>query len=229
LDLRSISQRQQADPRLLNTGSAGAPARNSRSAGTEEAGEGARAPGNWARELPEEEPAERLTIQAWIVWAAVAGIGIAIVGLIIAAPVAKADGYHALASSIYNGFSYLCHQIPNRSFHLAGNKFGVCSRCTGLYSGFALAALVYPLTRSLTRTDTPRIFWLFLAALPLAIDFSLGYFSIWPNTHLSRFVTGALLGSVAVLYIMPGLIELSSKGRKRKAEGGRRKAVGSRQ
>jgi uncharacterized membrane protein len=116
-----------------------------------------------------------------------------------------------LAAAIYKGFSYLCHQIPERSFHLGAQKFGVCSRCTGLYSGFALAALVYPLTRSLKRTDTPRLLWLVLAALPLAIDFSLGYFSLWQNTHLSRFVTGALLGSVTVFYIVPGLIELSSR------------------
>jgi uncharacterized membrane protein len=87
---------------------------------------------------------------------------------------------------------------------------GVCSRCTGLYVGFAVAALVYPLARSLKRTDTPSRLWLILATLPLAIDFALGYFSIWQNTHLSRFLTGALLSSVAVFYIMPGLIELSS-------------------
>jgi hypothetical protein len=48
-----------------------------------------------------------------------------------------------------------------------------------------------------------------LATLPLVIDFALGYFSIWENTHLSRFLTGALLSSVAVFYIMPGLIDLS--------------------
>jgi uncharacterized membrane protein len=155
------------------------------------------------------ESIDRPAIQAWIVWATVAAIGIVILGLIIAAPVARADGYLALSSAIYDGFSYLCHQLPERSFHLAGNKFAVCSRCTGLYSGFALAALVYPLTKSLKRTDTPRIFWLLLAALPLAIDFSLGYFSLWQNTYVSRFVTGALLGSVAVFYIVPGLIELS--------------------
>ena len=49
-----------------------------------------------------------------------------------------------------------------------------------------------------------------LATLPLLIDFALGYFSIWDNTHLSRFLTGALLSSVAVFYVMPGLIDLSS-------------------
>jgi len=144
------------------------------------------------------------------VWILVTAISLAILAAIICAPLTLSYGYTRFASAIYKTFSYVCHQIPERSFHLAGHKFGVCSRCTGLYSGFALAALVYPLTRSLKRTDTPRIFWLLLAAGPLAIDFSLGYFSLWQNTHWSRFVTGALLGSVAVFYIVPGLVELSS-------------------
>ena len=72
-------------------------------------------------------------------------------------------------------------------------------------------ALTYPLVRSLKQTETPSIVWLVLATLPLVIDFSLGYFSIWQNNHASRFATGALLGSVAVFYILPGLIELSSR------------------
>ena len=58
------------------------------------------------------------------------------------------------------------------------------------------------------QTETPNIVWLILATLPLVIDFSLGYFQLWANTHLTRFITGALLGSVAVFYIVPGLIEM---------------------
>jgi uncharacterized membrane protein len=93
---------------------------------------------------------------------------------------------------------------------LAGQQFAVCSRCTGLYAGFAFASLVYPLARSLKSSETPPRIWLILSAVPLAIDFGLGYFSIWQNNHLSRFTTGALLGAVAVFYIIPGLIDLSS-------------------
>jgi uncharacterized membrane protein len=137
-------------------------------------------------------------------------IALALVAMIIGAPVAQATGHPAFASPIYKAFSFVCHQIPERSFHLAGHKFAVCSRCSGLYAGFAVAALVYPLARPLQRTETPSLLWLILAALPLGIDFALGYFSIWDNTHLSRFLTGALLGSVAVFYIVPGLIDLSS-------------------
>jgi hypothetical protein len=48
-----------------------------------------------------------------------------------------------------------------------------------------------------------------LAALPLAVDFSLTFFGVWENTHTSRLLTGLLLGSVAVFYVMPGIADLS--------------------
>jgi uncharacterized membrane protein len=148
--------------------------------------------------------------RALVVWAGTSAIAFGILGLILAAPIAQAHGYPQFAATIHKAFSYVCHQIPSRSFHLEGHQFGVCSRCTGLYAGFAVATLIYPLARSLQRTDTPPRRWLILATLPLLIDFSLGYFSIWQNTHLSRFLTAALLSSVAVFYIMPGLIDLGS-------------------
>ena len=149
---------------------------------------------------------ERLGVS---IWALTTTIALAVLALIITAPLAQAGNHIGLSSTIYKAFSFVCHQIPERSFHVAGHQFAVCSRCTGLYAGFALAALIYPLARSLKRSDTPRRIWLILAAVPLLIDFALGYFSVWENTHLSRFLTGALLSSLAVFYVMPGLIELS--------------------
>lgn len=161
-----------------------------------------------AGEVLEQMPNPRATFYTW---GAITAVALLLLGLIVAAPVAAARGSAQFGSSIYYAFGYLCHQIPERSFHIAGHKFAVCSRCTGLYAGFALAVLIYPLTRSLNRTDTPSRLWLVLAAVPLAIDFGLGYFDIWHNNHASRFVTGALLSSVAAFYIVPGLIELSSR------------------
>jgi uncharacterized membrane protein len=143
-----------------------------------------------------------------LIWGLTAAVTLTILGFIVAAPLARAAHYPEIASVIYRTFSLVCHQIPDRSFHLAGFKFAVCSRCTGIYSGLAAAALVFPLTRSLRDTKTPARLWLVLAAAPLAIDFGLGYFSIWQNTHWSRFLTGALLGSVVVFFIIPGLIDL---------------------
>lgn len=148
---------------------------------------------------------------AKLVWAVVALITLTLVALIVGAPLAQANGHATFAVAIYKTFSFVCHQIPERSFHLIGYKFAVCSRCTGIYSGLAIAVLIYPLVRSFDNTQTPSLIWLFVAAAPLAIDWSLGYFSIWQNNHASRFATGALLGATAVFYILPGLIELSSR------------------
>ena len=134
-----------------------------------------------------------------------------LVSLIIIAPVAMANGHTDVALGVYRAFGTFCHQRPDRSYFIDGHKFAVCSRCTGLYFGFALTLLVYPLIRSLRNAATPRLIFLLLAALPLAIDFSLTFLGLWENTHTSRLLTGALLGGAAVFYVVPGLVELSAR------------------
>lgn len=144
-----------------------------------------------------------------MMWFIVAAGSLAIMSLIIGAPLAVNAGHPFLGQTIYRAFSYVCHQIPERSFFVAEHQFAVCARCTGLYAGFTVATITYPLMRSLRQTETPARKWLFVAATPLLVDFILGFLGIWNNTHSSRFVTGALLGSVAVFYVMPGLLDLS--------------------
>jgi uncharacterized membrane protein len=145
-----------------------------------------------------------------IVWLTLVVVVALFTSAIIGAPLALASNHTFLGLTIYQGFSHLCHQMPERSFFIAGHKFAVCARCTGLYAGFGAAVFLYPLVRSLRRKDTPERKWLFLAALPLVIDFGLTFFDIRENTHWSRFSTGALLGAVAVFFVMPGLVEVST-------------------
>src|ERR1041385_9154509 len=142
----------------------------------------------------------------WLISAAVVTF---LVSLIFVAPVAAAGGHPALAEVIYHAFGVFCHQRPDRSYFIEGHKLGVCARCTGLYAGFAITLLLYPLVRSLRNNVNPPREYLILAAIPLGIDFSLTFFGVWENTHTSRLVTGALLGSVAVFYVMPGIVDLS--------------------
>src|SRR5882724_2266014 len=142
-------------------------------------------------------------------WLIVAAASLVVMSLIIGAPLAVKAGHPFWGLTIYRAFSYVCYQIPERSFFIAENQFAVCARCTGLYAGFTLATVVYPLVRSLRQIEAPPRKWLFFAAAPLAIDFTVGYLGIWDNTHFSRFATGVLLGSVAVFYVMPGLMDLS--------------------
>jgi hypothetical protein len=52
----------------------------------------------------------------------------------------------------------------------------------------------------------------------MAVDFGLTFLGIWENTHTSRLLTGLLLGSVSVFYVMPGVAELASrKGRQQRS------------
>jgi uncharacterized membrane protein len=144
-----------------------------------------------------------------LVWSFVTSGALLFSLLLIAPPLAQANGFKMFSFALYEAFSHLCHQTPERSFFIAGYPFAVCARCTGLYVGFAVAVALYPLLTSLKRTDTPERKWLFIAAAPLAIDFALGFLGIWENTHFSRFSTGAILGAATVFFVMPGLVQLS--------------------
>lgn len=154
--------------------------------------------------VPQIVPTRRPLI-FWLISAATVTF---LVSLIFVAPVAAA-GHPALAEVIYHAFGIFCHQRPDRSYFIEGHKLAVCSRCTGLYASFAITLLLYPLIRSLRVAANPPRIYLILAAIPLGIDFSLTFFGLWENTHTSRLLTGALLGSVAVFYVMPGIVDLS--------------------
>lgn len=132
---------------------------------------------------------------------------LSVLALIFAAPLAAASGHEFAAFVIYRGFKPLCHQLAARSFHLHEHPLAVCARCLGLYVGFASGAIVYPFVRSLNETQTPARVWLILAALPTALDFALGFTGVRANTHLSRFLTATLLGSIIIFYVLPGLVD----------------------
>jgi uncharacterized membrane protein len=145
----------------------------------------------------------------YIVWSISATLTLLFVSLIAVAPLALTHGYNSSAFVLYEMFQRVCHQIPERAFHLEGHPFAVCARCTGIYFGFAAGFLFYPLVRSLRRSDAPVRKWLLIALAPAILDFALGFFGVRENTHLSRSATGAILGTVAAFYVVPGLMDLS--------------------
>lgn len=141
-------------------------------------------------------------------WLVLATLGVVVAALIAVAPLAQSAGYTTLAQTLYRGFSPLCHQLANRSFHFHDLPFAVCARCTGLYWGLAVGFVAYPAVRALNRLDTPARGWLFLALVPVTVDFLLGYTGLRANTHASRFVTGGILGVAIALYLVPGVLDL---------------------
>ena len=151
---------------------------------------------------------KRFRAQAINVWKITSLVVLVWVGFIVAAPILSTEGLAAAASPIYKFFSYICHQISDRSFHLAGHQLAVCSRCFGVYVGLLAGVIVYPMWRSIDSIEPIPRFWLFLSLVPISVDWSLGVFGIWENTHLSRFLTGLILGSACATFIVPALVEI---------------------
>lgn len=148
----------------------------------------------------------RQALRVWIV-----GLGVVLfwLALILLAPVAKAEGLTQVSAPLYKFFSYICHQIPSRTFFVDGEPFGVCSRCFGVYFGLVFGNLIYPLWQRIDEVEPVSKVWLFAACVPIAIDWSLTVFGIWENTFVSRFVTGLILGTACSTYIVPATVEIT--------------------
>ncbi|MEO6334467.1 MAG: DUF2085 domain-containing protein [Pyrinomonadaceae bacterium] len=151
---------------------------------------------------------KRFHAQAGRVWLGTLIVVFAWVSLTLAAPLFLSGGFAAASTPVYTFFSYICHQIPERSLYLAGNQLAVCSRCFGVYLGLLIGILVYPLWRPVDEIEPIPRYWLFLSLIPITVDWSLTIFGVWENTHLTRFITGVVLGAVCATFIVPALVEI---------------------
>ena len=151
---------------------------------------------------------ERLRKQALRVWIT-AMILVALWPLsMAAAPIFASNGITDISAYIYTVFSFICHQNPERSYHLLGNPIAVCARCFGVYFGLFLGFIVYVMFIKVDDIEPPSRIWLVLSLIPIGIDWTLGFFGIWENTHLSRFVTGGILGTICTMYLVPAFVEI---------------------
>jgi len=118
---------------------------------------------------------------------------------LVAAPYGMASRKPALVAAamlVYQGAGLICHQRPERSFHVAGVQLPVCGRCLGLYLSGAIGALAAWLaSRNITPRETRLV--LVLAAIPTALTVSLEFFGVLHPTNLVRAVSAAPLGSAA--------------------------------
>ena len=136
----------------------------------------------------------------------VAALAASWAALLVAAPYLPVR----LAAFLYMFGSVICHQLPDRSFHLDGAQLPVCARCFGLYAGAALGALG-GLTEVVGRGFTPRQAGhkdppydrvaLLLAAVPTLLTVLLEWTGVH-SSNLARAAAGAPLGAVVALIVM---------------------------
>jgi uncharacterized membrane protein len=107
----------------------------------------------------------------------------------------------AMAAVTYGIGFLICHQRPERSFHLAGGQLPVCARCTGLYVGGAcgvVAWLAWWRRRDgalLAPTSALRA--LTLASIPTIATVITAAFGWWDPSNIGRAVTALPLGIAA--------------------------------
>lgn len=120
-----------------------------------------------------------------------------------------------LGTAAYLVGSMICHQIPDRSFHLASAQLPVCARCTGLYVG-ALTGVIawFGVSRravrsenrdlaSVSRAAAPRL--LIVAALPTLVSAATAIAGWWDPGNAVRATLAAPLGAAVSAVVAAGL------------------------
>ena len=133
------------------------------------------------------------------------------IALVVAAPAAATPTRSPLLSALtYHAGSLVCHQRPDRSFHLDSRRFAVCARCTGLYAGGALGLLLAAGWRRRWSTSGARVA-LAVALTPIAVTVGLEWLALLHTSNLARFATGLPAGVVAGI-VINGMLLVPSPG-----------------
>jgi uncharacterized membrane protein len=143
-------------------------------------------------------PALALTALTWL-------------ALLIVTPLAPS----AIATLMYAAGAVICHQLPERSFHLTGFQLPVCARCLGIYAGAAAAASIHVLGvfvadsarwRLLSPATARRVF--LVSALPTLVTVALEWAGAWSGTNVVRAMAGVALGIGGALVVMSAVATL---------------------
>ncbi len=107
----------------------------------------------------------------------------------------------------------VCHQIPARTIHLAGQALPLCARCSGIYVGAAVGFIFIVAARrgrSSIMPPVPVLAVLLAFVGAFAVDGINSYLSFFPGLpHLYdpqnwlRFTTGTLHGLAISLIVLP--------------------------
>ena len=168
-------------------------------------------------------------------WLALANVAVALyVGLPVLAPVLMQAGHERLAGAIYLVFRPLCHQMPERSYFIFGDrlvysyetlsallgglvpqrwvgaaeigyKVAVCQRCAAIFGFMLFGGLLFATVRHTLKPLSLKGFGALL--VPMAIDGLGQLFHLWSSSWVSRTLTGGLFGLALIWLTYPYLEE----------------------
>ncbi len=144
---------------------------------------------------------------------------------------APAPFWYGLAFVVYGAGSFICHQLPARSFHLWSAQWPVCARCTGIYFGAAVAAILATVTvrlkpdttsgipeyvvsgfsRTVGRAGRARVL-LAVAAFPTAATLVYEWTTGDTPSNAIRALAGAPLGAAVAFIVVEALRTQSAGG-----------------
>jgi len=120
-------------------------------------------------------------------------------------------------------FKLMCHGIPHRCLTIFGTPMPICARCFGIYSGFLMGLMIFPLvmktadSRQRTAGPHPRLLsavcWLLsVAAIPILIDGLTQAAGLRESTNPLRLATGLTIGAAFGLWV---LVSIETRARQR--------------
>jgi uncharacterized membrane protein len=109
---------------------------------------------------------------------------------------------HPALTAIVGRFSsFICHQEPDRTFHIGNSAWAVCARCLGLYSAAPIGALMALTIAWRPVTARGNFLLLCIAGVPTGATWLAEHALGWPMTNVIRFAAALPLGA-AVAWVM---------------------------
>ena len=162
------------------------------------------APGRHAIDSPDKQTPP--IVSGWRSWL------VFILALLVIAAFVFSPPWNLLAKARLIGYA-VCHQIPERSFHIHGEQFPLCARCTGTFVGALTGFVVLTALRRRRAGSLPAVpilvvLILFIAAM--GVDGLNSYLTFFPNLphayqphNVLRLATGMLNGVALSIIVFP--------------------------
>jgi uncharacterized membrane protein len=119
-----------------------------------------------------------------------------------------------ISGFLYSVFSPTCHQIPSRCVYAFGYPTAVCARCLGIYAGFLLGVLIFPLLKGFSTPAMPKARTFILISIPIVVDTAGNFLGVWMSSGWVRFMTGMVWGLILPFYFLTGITEFFLRKRK---------------